>query len=52
MIVNINRLNGNKTYLKNTKKVTIILTSKNQDFIARTKQILDKEKIKFEYKLQ
>lgn len=52
LIVNINRLKGNKTYLKNTKKVTIILTSKNQDFIARTKQILDKEKIKFEYKLQ
>lgn len=45
----IKKQNGNDT---SEKSVTVITTSKNEDFIVRTRQILDKEKINFQNKLQ
>lgn len=48
----INKIKGNKKYVQCTKNITIILTNRNEDFIARTKQILTNDKIEFEYKLQ
>lgn len=48
----INKIKGNKKYVQGTKKITIVLTSKNNDFIVRTKQILANDKIEVDYKLQ
>jgi glutamate racemase len=48
----INKIKGNDSYIPDTKHINVITTSKNNDFIIRTKQILNNENINFEYKLQ
>ncbi len=45
----IKKQNGNNI---SKKSITVVTTSENEDFVVRTRQILDNEKINFEYKLQ
>lgn len=48
----INKINNCESYVGCNKKINIITTSKNDNFVLRAKQILNDEKINFNYKLQ
>lgn len=52
LIKNINEIKGNSEYIADRKCINIITTSYSESFIKRAKEILNDEKIDFEYKLQ